>query len=57
MKKDRTEYMKEYKKNLSRTGIDLTKEERKKLDKIVETKNQTIIGWIREKINEDYKKI
>ena len=49
--------MKEYKKNLSRTGIDLTKEERKKLDKIVETKNQTIIGWIREKINEDYKKI
>lgn len=49
--------MKKYKKNLSRTGIDLTIEERKKLDEIVEKENQTIIGWVRKHIEEDYKKL
>lgn len=57
MRKDRKEYMKEYKKNLSRTTLDLTLNEREMLDEIVKEEDTTIIGWIREQIEENYKKI
>ena len=57
LKKDRREYMREYKKNLSRTTVDLTAYERQKLDEITKEQNITIIGWIREQIDEGYKKL
>ncbi len=49
--------MKEYKKNLSRTTLDLTLDEREMLDEIIKEQDTTIIGWIREQIEENYKKI
>lgn len=49
--------MREYKKNLSRTTVDLTAYERQKLDEITKEQNITIIGWIREQIDEGYKKL
>lgn len=57
MKKDRSEYFKEYKKKLVRTQVDLKPEERKKLDEIIKKKNITLIGWIREQIEQEYNKL
>lgn len=47
----------EYRKKLNPIRADLKHDEREKLNKILEKKNQTIIGWIREKIEEDLKNI
>lgn len=55
-KKDR-DTRKEYMKQLSPIRADLKHDEREDLNKILKSKNQTVIGWIREKIDEDLKNI
>lgn len=52
--KSRKEYFKEYRKRLRPIKTDVTIEEREKLDKVLESKKLTIVGWIRQKIEEDY---
>ena len=52
--KSRKEYFKEYRKRLRPIKTDVTIEEREKLDKDLESKKLTIVGWIRQKIEEDY---
>lgn len=51
------ETRKEYMKQLSPIRADLKQNEREDLNRILESKNQTVIGWIREKIDEDLKNI
>ena len=52
--KSRKEYFKEYRKRLRPIKTYVTIEEREKLDKVLESKKLTIVGWIRQKIEEDY---
>lgn len=52
--KSRKEYFKEYRKRLRPIKTDVTIEEREKLDKVLKSKKLTIVGWIRQKIEEDY---
>ena len=53
-RKSRKEYFREYRKNLRPIKTDVTIEERKKLEKVLQSKNLTIVGWIRKHIEEDY---
>ena len=57
MKSDRKEYFREYRKNFKPVKADITIEERARLDEILKSKNLSIVSWIRQKIEEDYKKI
>lgn len=50
---NKQEYMKEYRKKLSPIRADLTIEERKELNKILERDNLSVIKWIRQKIEQD----
>lgn len=52
--KSRKEYFREYRKNLRPIKTDVTIEEREKLEKVLQAKNLTIVGWIRKHIEEDY---
>lgn len=54
--KDRKEYLKDYRKRKRKIVADLDIEERNKLDLIVKKKNITMADWIRQHIEEDYKK-
>lgn len=54
--KDRKEYLKDYRKRKRKIVADLDITERNKLDAIVKKKNITMADWIREHIEEDYKK-
>lgn len=53
---DRKEYFRDYRKRKRKIVADLEIEERNKLDLIVKMKNITIADWIRQNIEEDYKK-
>lgn len=57
MNKKRVDAKMEYRKKLSPIRADLKKEEREKLNIILKKKEQTVIGWIRQKIEEDYNKL
>lgn len=50
---NKQEYMKEYRKKLSPIRADLTIDERKELNKILERDNLTVVKWIRQKIEQD----
>lgn len=50
---NKQEYMKEYRKKLSPIRADLTIEERKELNKILERDNLSVVKWIRQKIEQD----
>lgn len=52
--KSRKEYFRKYRKNLRPIKTDVTIEEREKLEKVLQSKNLTIVGWIRKHIEEDY---
>lgn len=52
--KSRKEYFRKYRKNLRPIKTDVTIEEREKLEKVLQAKNLTIVGWIRKHIEEDY---
>lgn len=54
--KDRKEYLKDYRKRKRKVVADLDITERNKLDAIVKKKNITMADWIRQHIEEDYKK-
>lgn len=57
MKSDRKEYFREYRKKFKPVKADITVEERTRLDEILKSKNLSIVSWIRQKIDEDYKKL
>ena len=46
-----------YRQSVKPTKVDLKFEERNKLDKILEIQKKTLIQWVREHIEEDYKKL
>ena len=52
--KSRKEYFRKYRKNLRPIKTDVTIEEREKLEKVLQSKNLTIVAWIRKHIEEDY---
>lgn len=52
--KSRKEYFRKYRKNLRPIKTDVTIEERERLEKVLQAKNLTIVGWIRKHIEEDY---
>ena len=46
-----------YRQSVKPKKVDLKFEERNKLDKILEIQKKTLIQWVREHIEEDYKKL
>jgi len=46
-----------YRNSIKPTKVDLKIDEREKLDQILNKKNKTLVQWVREHIEEDYKKI
>lgn len=46
-----------YRNSIKPTKVDLKFDEREKLDKILNKTNKSLIQWVREHIEEDYKKI
>lgn len=54
---ERKEYLKKYREKFKQVKVDLTLEDKDKLDKIVSNKQITISQYIRNTINKDYKKL
>ncbi len=52
MKTDRKEYFKERRKKVKRLTIDITNEEKDKLNLITEKENTSITQWIKKQIKE-----
>ena len=46
-----------YRNSITPTKVDLKIDEREKLDQILNKKNKSLVQWVREHIEEDYKKI
>ena len=46
-----------YRNSIKPTKVDLKIDEREKLDKVLNETNKSLVQWVREQIEEDYKKI
>ena len=55
--KELTTAMERYRNSIKPTKVDLKLNEREKLDKILNETNKSLVQWVREHIEEDYKKI
>lgn len=52
----RAEYMREYRKKRRKVVADVLIEEKEQLDEIINAKGITMADWIKQHIEEDYKK-